>query len=164
MSTVAARLHINAAADLTPATPHSKPIGHNLENATGGQGWRNGTASGQVDRVLRENYTLGASATDSFNLLAAGSLTDMIGQAIDADELKGLVIKCTSGEVTLEAPASNGLGFFKAAQDGIVLASGQTLALDLGAAGLDVTTNASFDVTDSGGAGSNYELWLVLAQ
>jgi len=164
MSTANARLHIDARGDLTPASPHGNPIAHNLENATGGRGWRNGTGSGQIDRILLGSFTLGAAATDNYNLLAAGSLTDVLGQAIDADELKGFVVKCTSGEITLEAPASNGLAFFKAASDGVVLSNGHTLGVDFGAGGLDVTTDSKFDVTDSGGAGSTYTLWAIVAQ
>lgn len=167
MSTLTARLEIKAAADLTPAAPHSQPVGHTLENATGGRGWRNGTGSGQVDRVWLQNGTLAAGATDSYDLLAAGSLTDVLGQAIDADELKGLVIRCATGQITLEAPGANGLGLFKAAGDGVTLSAGHTLAVDFGGAGLDVTTGSRFDVDDSGGVGSTgstYSLWLTVAQ
>lgn len=165
MSTLSARLHILASADLTPAAPQSKPIGHKIENANGGQGWRNGTGSGQVDRVYHISGSLSSGATDAYDLLAAGSLTDILNQAIDADELKGLVLKCVTGAIEMTANATNGIGLFKAASDGINLSAGDTVAFSLGAAGLDVTTDSKFNITEAtSGAAATYELWLIVAQ
>lgn len=165
MSTLSARLVVKASADLQPDAPYSLAIGHVLENATGGRGWKQGTGSGQVDRVYQVNGSLSSAATDSYNLLAAGSLTDVLGQAIDADELKALVLKCETGDIALGAPASNFLGIFNAANDAILLTAGQSVAFDLGATGIDVTTNASFDVAEtSGAAAATYSLWLIVAQ
>lgn len=163
-TSVAAHLRILGLADITASSPYTLPVQAKLENATGGERWTNGIASGNVDRVYQVAGTLGAGGTDNYDLLAAGSLTDVFGQAIDADELKGIVVKCVTGEITLEAPVANGLGFFKAASDGVVLSAGQTIGVSFGAGGLDVTTNSKFDIDDSGGAGSTYSLWLIVAQ
>jgi hypothetical protein len=165
MSTLSARLHIEARADLTPAAPYAQSVGHTLENETGGAGWRNGTGSGQVDRVYMVSGSLSSGATDAYNLLAAGALTDVLGQAIDADELKGIVLKCDTGSIEMTAAASNGIGLFKAASDGINIPTGATVAWSLGAGGLDVTTDASFNVTEAtSGAAATYTLWLIVAQ
>lgn len=165
MSTLSARLHIKAAADLLPAAPHTKPVGHSIENAAGGQGWRNGQASGQVDRVLLANGSLSSGGTTAYDLLAAGSLTDVLGQAIDADELKGIVIKCLTGNIEVTGDATNPIGFFKAGSDGINIPTGATFAMDFGDAGLDVTTDSKFSVTEStSAAAATYQIWLVVAQ
>jgi len=158
---LAAELTINARTTLYGSDPITEgTAGDRLSTRR----WTQGIASGNVDRRYLVDGTLAGSATDSYNLLAAGSLTDDYGQAIDADELKGLVLKCVTGQITFLAPGANQLGCFNAAADGIILAAGQTMALDFGAGGLDVTVNSLFDVDDSGGAGSTYELWLIVAQ
>jgi len=160
-TSLTAAITIDAKTTLSPDGPIT---GDKRGDLTGTSRWKDGTGSGQVDRRYREDATLGAGATDSYNLLAAGGLTDDENQAIDLDELKMLAIKCTAGEITIEAPVANGLSIFKAAEDGIVLASGQRFGLDLGAAGIDVTTNSKFDVTDSGGGGSTYSIVFAGAQ
>jgi len=165
MSTVSARFHIVGRADLQPASPFSQSIGHTLENVTGGEGWRNGTASGQVDRVYMVEGSLSSGATDAYDLLAAGSLTDALGQAIDADELKALILRCDTGMIEMTANATNGIGIFKAASDGINLTTGATVGFSYGAAGLDVTTDSKFNVTEAtSGAAATYTLWLIVAQ
>ena len=121
--------------------------------------WRQGTSSGQANRAYKRVRTIGAGATDSYNTLAAGSLTDLDNQVIDLDELKGFSLRCTSGEIQLTASAGTPLPFFAAAADGIKLEAGHALALSFGAAGLDVTTNSLFEITETSGASSaTYEL------
>ena len=98
-------------------------------------------------------------------LLAAGSLEDIIGQAIDADEAKALVVLCTDGEIKVTGAAANGLGCFTAASEGNALSEGQFVAIGLGKAGLDVTVNSKFDITEtSGTATAAYTLGLIVAQ
>lgn len=164
MSTLSARLHILALADLEPSTPHTQTIGHTVDNAPGGRGWRQGTGSGQVDRVYLEANTLSSGASKVYNLTAAGGLTDVLGQAIDADELKGLVIRCAVGQVTVDGSASQTLPFFEDNNHGVVLSAGHTMAVDFGAAGLDVTTAANLRVTETAATSSSYTLWFIVAQ
>ncbi len=164
-TTLSVSLGISALADYTATTPHEGAVTEKLLNNTGGRQWTNGIASGQADRVYRKTGTLAAAATDSFNTLAAGALLDVYGQGIDLDELKGLVIKCTSGSIKLDAPAANFIGIFADASDLIKVPLDCTMAFDFGASGLDVTTNSKFDVVDlAGGAGSTYELMFWGAQ
>ena len=157
-------LHILASASVKSTSPHLGDITETLENTTGGTRWTDGTGSGQVDRAYRVTGSLGSGATNSYNLLAAGALLDVFGQAIDGDELKGMVIKVTSGTIALEAPAANFLGIFADATDLINLANGMTIAFDFGSTGLDITTNASFDIVEKAASTATYELWLILAQ
>jgi hypothetical protein len=161
MSTLAARLVINALADLQPAAPFAQDIGHRVEYANG---WKQGTASGQVDRVYMVSGSLSASATDSYDLLAAGSLTDVLGQAIDADELKGFVLRCDTGTIECTGEATNPIGIFKAGGDGFNLSTGAIAAFSYGAAGIDVTTDSKFDITEAVGSTATYTLWLIVAQ
>ncbi len=165
-SNLSALLLISAEANIVPSSPYEGPgVRATLNNGSSGARLTDGTGSGQADRVYRKSGTLAASATDTINLLAAGSLTDALGQAIDLDELKQLVVKCVTGSIKVVRPSSNGLTFFVAANDGINLSAGQTNATDFGAGGLALSTNATFEITDTaGGSGSTYELYLVGAQ
>jgi len=168
MATVAARLLILAEGETIPAPADDPGAGgavtQDLTNQTGGRRWTDGTASGQVDRVYKRVRTMTSGETQSYDLAAAGSLTDALGRAIDADELKGLVLKCTSGSIALEAPASAFLPIFSDATDLILLGSGQTLAMDFGAAGLDVTSGSKFDIIEKAASTAGYELELFIAQ
>lgn len=164
MSTLAARLEIAALADLSPDAPHSQTIGHTVENAPGGRGWRQGTGSGEVDRVYLETNTLTSGGSKVYDLSLAGGLTDVLGQTIDADELKGLALKCTAGEVTFDGWASGSIDFFEDNNHGVVLKAGHTLAVDFGADGLDVTTHSNFRIAETGATSSSYTLWLIVAQ
>ena len=164
-TSLSALLHIEAKAAVTATSPHTGDVREDLENATGGTRWTQGTASGQVGKCYRKTGSLAAGATDSFNLLAAGALEDVYGQTIDADELKGLVIKCTSGAIKLDAPAANFLPIFADASDVIKIQNGCTVAFDWGAAGLSLGSDAKFDIVEtSGAATATYELWLVVAE
>ena len=159
MTTAAARLTIDVAADMTPDAPLTGPIRGNLNNGSKGQVWTDGNASGQVDQIYRATHTIGAAATVNFDTLAAGALLDIAGDTVNLDELKYLLVKCVSGAIEVLAPGANFIGIFKAAADTFILAAGQSLAVDLGAAGLDVTTNSKFDITDTaGGAGSSVDV------
>lgn len=124
--------------------------------------WTEGNGSGQVQREFFEERALTAAATQSYNLLAAGSLTDRFGQAIDADEIKALIIKPVSGSFVLNMPAANGFGLMTDPTDLINIPSGG-ICMSWGAAGLDVTTNGKFDITDTGAAGT-YQIAFIVAQ
>lgn len=162
---VNAWLQIRALATITATSPASGDVVLECVNSAGGTRWTNGTGSGNVDRAFYVSDAVAAAATDSYNLLAAGSLEDIYNQAIDADELKGLVIKCLTGAIKVVGTTGTPIGLFVAAGDGINLAAGHTLAVDFGATGLTVSTNSLFEITDTaGGSGSTYELWFVVAQ
>mgnify|MGYP003631766249 CR=1 FL=1 len=132
-----------------------------LENATGGRRWTEGQASGNIDRVFYNEYTVGSTETDSYDVLAAGSLLDLLGQAIDLDELKVLVVKCTSGSIQIAAPAANFLGIFADATDLINFTSGQTVAFDFGAAGLAIGTDSKFDIIETASSTAAYSIAFI---
>ena len=155
----AAFLRMHLEAEGTPDTDLSGILRRVLENATGGRRWTNGTGSGQISTIyVREKSALGAGATDSYDLLAAGALTDIHGQTIDLDELKGFMLLPTSGSIRIDAPAANAIDIFDDPSD-LLNVPGDGLMMSWGAAGLDVTTNSKFDITESsGGATADYTL------
>lgn len=167
-TTASAYLQMKLDASMQPDSPLTGGNDGSIENVSGGRRWTSGTASGQVDRVFRKNYTISSGATQAFDLLAAGSLTDVQGQAIDADELKAVVIKITSGAALFQSPVANGLDCFTDAQAGLQLkASGglRCVALDFGPDGLSVTTNSKFDLIESTSAASaSVEVAFICAQ
>lgn len=168
MATVAALLQIIAEGATIPAPADDPGAGgtvtQDLTNQTGGRRWTDGTGSGQVDRVYKRVRTMTSGETQSYDLLAAGSLTDALARAIDADELKGLVIKCTSGSIALEAPATGFIPIFSDATDLLLLSAGHTVAFEFGAAGVDVTSASKFDIVEKAASTAAYTLWLIVAQ
>jgi hypothetical protein len=123
-----------------------------------------GQASGEVDQAYRVLGTLAASGTVTYNLLAAGALEDAFGNVVDLDEIKGMVITCLTGAIAVTGVAS-GLTCFTGTDEGIKLAAGQTMALNFGAAGLSLSTNASIKVAETSTTlGATFELLLVGAE
>lgn len=157
MSTSLATLvQIRALAELSPASPLTGAVKGEIlaeQRTTNGQG------SGQADRAYFASRSLSSSATHTYNVLAAGSLTDLLGQSIDLDEIKGLCIECLTGAIKVVGGASNALAAFTAAGDGLLLAAGHSMAVEFGAAGLAVGSNGTFEVTEtSGTAGATYKI------
>ncbi len=161
---VNALVRILGSAFITADSPYAQPVKAELENAAQGRRWKDGQDSGEVDRVYMADGVLGAGATDAYDLLAAGALKDVYSQTIDADELKGIVVRCETGGIDFRGAAANGLGIFTAASQGIALIAGQSIGIDLGAAGINVETNSKFEIFESDGGGSTYTLWLIVAQ
>lgn len=149
MANLGAFITIQADGYLSPGTPHADGTAHPIG---GTRRTTNGTGSAQADQILLATYTISASGTQAFNTLAAGSLEDIYGNAIDLDEFKMLVIEITSGEAKLVKNATNGMAFFTANDEGIQLnASGglRRVGFDFGPDGLDVTTNSKFDIIET---------------
>ena len=153
-------------ASVDPGTSGTLPV--EIANVTGGRRWSTGTGSGKIGRSYKRVRTVGSGVTDSYDLLAAGSLTTPAGAAIDLDELKGVVIRVTSGQVQLAAPAANFLTIFADASGAInmgAVAGLRAIALDFGPDGLDVSVNSKFDVIEtSGAATATYEIEFVGAE
>jgi hypothetical protein len=158
-TTAGATLITRVLATMDPSSPIEGTVRGDHENGTKGVSWTNGSGSGQIDQVYRATHTIGAAATVNFDLLAAGALTDITGATIDLDELKFLKISVTSGQISFLAPAANFLDLFIATGDALDLSANHGVTLEWGAAGLDVTTNSKFDITDlAGGSGSVVEV------
>lgn len=160
-SSSSALLSILFGAEQIPSTPTKGALSASVENVTGGRRWTQGQGTGQVDVVYMSDQTMAASETDSYNTLSAGSLTDLLGQAVDLDELKCLIVKCNTGTIALEAPASNALGIFSSATDLINLGAGQMVVFDFGAGGLDVTANSKLDIIEKAAAAATYTLAFI---
>ena len=148
MTTANATVIIDIQAEMTPDSPLTGRIKGNASNGSRGRSWTNGVGSGQIGQVYREQHTIGTGATVSFNTLSAGGLIDIAGDAVDLDELKWLYIEVVSGRVEFIAPAANFLDVFKATGAALDLAPGHKICLEWAAAGLDVTTNSKWDITD----------------
>ena len=159
MALTSARLVISLRGMTTPTAPVEGELARTLENGNGGARWTDGQASGQVDRVYQADGTLAASATDQYDLLAAGGLKDILSRAVDLDELKAFELTCVTGWIKFTAPGANFLPLFGAAGDYISLTAGQTLAFDFGAAGISLGTSGKFNIVEAaGGSGSTYSI------
>jgi hypothetical protein len=139
-----------------------------VDATTGGRRWTTGTGTGKIGAAYRRLRTVASGATDSYDLLAAGSLVSPLGESIDLDELKGLALRVTSGSVKFQKPVSNGLGLFTTNNHGLLLSATaglRAIVLDLGPDGLDVTVNSKFDIVEATGAATaTYELALIGAE
>ena len=118
--------------------------------------WKDGDGSGEINRVYKVAVSLAGGPTTLALDFGDGSLEDVFGVAISGDELKALMVQCVTGEITVMAGAATGLDCFTGAQEGVVLSAGQTFVLDLGASGLDISTNAHLELLDGGAAATGY--------
>ena len=163
-----ARLVFEEVADPAVAPGVSASAQGTVEASTGGRRWSNGAGSGQIGAAYRRLRTVASGATDSYDLLAAGSLVSPLGESIDLDELKGLALRVTSGSVKFQKPGSNGLGLFTTNNHGLLLSATaglRAIVLALGPDGLDVTVNSKFDIVEATGAATaTYELALIGAE
>jgi len=137
-----------------------------VTNNSNGRSWIGGTSSGEADRNYFVEGALGAGGADNYDLLAAGSLTDIQARAIDADELKAITVKCLTGDIKIGATATNGIGIFSAASEGVILSAGQTVSFDLGSDGISVEVDSKFTISEVGApsAAATYELAMTIAQ
>lgn len=157
-SVTSARLVISLRGVATAASPLEGEAARTLENGNGGARWTDGQASGMVDRVYQADETLTSGQTVTYDALAAGSLKDVQGRAIDLDELKAFTLVCNTGAIKMVAPASNFLPLFGAAGDFLALSAGQTVALDFGAAGMSLGTSGKFNVVENAGGAATYSI------
>lgn len=161
-SLASAQLLIRLLGAVAPGSPRGGgPISGDLSNGQDGRRWTDGQANKNVDRIYRVEGTLASGGTDLYNFLAAGSLTDIDGRAIDFDEIKAIVVVVNSGTIGFKAPASDFLPCFGAAADLIKLAYGTStrcLALDFGDDGLSLGTSGSLAIAELGSAAATYSL------
>ena len=131
-----------------------------------GRRWIQGTSSGQVDTpYVRDRSALGAGATDSYNVLAAGALKTPSGDTVDLDEFKAMIVRVTDGTIKVVGGAANPMSCFTGSGEGVVLVADSdqaTFALDLGPDGIDVTANGTFEIIEAGGATTaDYEIEFI---
>lgn len=153
--------------DATAGDGVSGAMRGSVVNNTGGRRWTNGTGNGKIGKYYKAVLGFTSTETKNYDLLAAGSLTTPDGETIDADELKFMVIKCTSGQFQLAAPASAFLTIFSDASDVLNLkASGglRCLAMDFGPDGLDVTSSSKFDLIETGSSTAAGEIIFGVAE
>lgn len=154
------RVQISATASIQPSTPNTGAI---LAAITADLQLTPGSGAGKADQAYRVDGSLTASGSDTYNVLAAGALKTPLGETVDLDEVKAVIVKCLTGTVNVEAAASNGLGCFTGAGEGVKLAAGQIFALGLGSGGVTVGSAGSLTVAEAGSpaAAATYELLII---
>jgi len=160
-TSLASLVSIRSLAELTPDSPQTGAVKGEISIDTR---TANGIGSGQADRAYFAERSLSSGATHTYNVLAAGSLTDMLGQAIDLDEVKAITVQCLTGAIKVEGGSANVLAAFTGANEGINLAAGQSFAMDLGPAGVSVGSNGTFVVTETAASTASYRILIVGAQ
>jgi len=165
MATESGLARLELRGEMQGASPKAGALTALLSNATQGRRWDSDSDTAEADTVYRATLSLSASGAQTLNLLAAGSLADLLGGTVDLDEIKALAIKCTAGEFTVAGAVSNPLGVFTGSGEGLQLkATGgcSFAAFDFGAAGLDVTTNSQITLTEtSTSAGATAEVMVI---
>jgi hypothetical protein len=160
-TSLASLISIRALAELSPGAPQTGAVKGEIAVDTRTS---DGQGSGQADRAYFAERSLSSGATHTYNVLAAGSLTDLLGQAIDLDEVKTIAVQCLTGAIKVEGGGSNVLGCFTGANEGVNLSAGQVFALSLGAAGVSVGSNGTFVVTETASSTASYRILIVGAQ
>jgi len=112
-----------------------------------------GVVANKADSLFHDERTLTDAQSEILNFLAAGSLKDKLGEVIDWDILKALVIKNTSTEAGLiiGATGAGQMAIFGANTESLVLPPGGVFIFtcpDLN--GVDISTNASMKLTHDG--------------
>lgn len=112
-----------------------------------------GTGANQADSIFSDQRTLTDAANETLNFLAAGSLEDKLGEAIDYDILKAIVIKNTSTDASLiiGATGAGQMAIFGANTESIILPPGgvfEFISPDVN--GVDISTNASLKFEHDG--------------
>ena len=159
-TSLTSRLQISATGSLQPDSPNTGSV---LAQIVADLQLTPGSGAGKADQVYRVNGSLSSSGSDTYNVLAAGGLKSPLNETIDLDEVKVIVVKCLTGTVNVEAAASNGLGCFTGAGEGVKLAAGQIFALGLGSGGVAVGSAGSLTVAEAGSpaAAATYELLII---
>lgn len=158
-TTLAVRLEAieSASADLAAATATHQLIS-TLSLATG-------TGAGQADRVWSDERTLTTGANEDLDL--ADSLASVIGTTFAPARLKAIAILAASANttnLTLSRPASNGVPFFAAASDAVVLHPGSIfVATWPGATAIVVTASTGdlINIANAAGASATYKIVLI---
>lgn len=160
-TSLASLISIRALAELSPDSPQTGAVKGEISVDTRTS---QGTGSGQADRAVFALQSLTSGQTVTYNVLAAGSLTDLLGQSVDLDEVKLIAVQCVSGAIKVEGGSANVLAAFTGANEGVNLSAGQVFALGLGAAGVTVGSNGTFVVTETGSSTASYRILIVGAQ
>lgn len=116
-----------------------------------------GTGANQANQLFQDQRSLADAANETLNFLAAGALEDKLGETIDLDELRALVIhnNSTDASLIIGGAAANALGIFSDSSDKLVLPPlGVFIWLAPDASGLDVTTNSQLKLEHNGDGSS----------
>lgn len=123
-----------------------------------------GTAANQANRYYALKIAFDASQAKTVNIKTADAGEDSLGQAIDLDEIKAIMIKNNGDEAfTIGGAASNPwLGLLDGADDLLNLPSGATIvALAPAAGGWPITTDVNLKITNTSASAGEIELIVV---
>ena len=123
-----------------------------------------GTGLNQADVLWHDQRTLGSGANEDLDL--AGSLTDLLGNAITVVDLKLVLFHVPTagaGPITVSRPASNGVPLFGAASDSVkVMGGGAFLWVNPDATDVVTVTAGTGDLinvlNDDGAASVTYDV------
>jgi hypothetical protein len=124
-----------------------------------------GTGLNSADMRFSDTRTLSTGANEDLDL--AGALTGALGNTLTFLKLKLLYIRASSANttnITVSRPAANGVPFFSAGSDALVLKPGGVfLFTDPSAAGVTVTaaTGDLINIANSAGASGIYTIHVV---
>jgi len=112
-----------------------------------------GTGSGQIDCIMTDDNTLGASGSQDYDLDGA-SIVNMFNESVTFDKVKGIMVYNDGSTNTLTV-AGDYLGL---STDTVTVPAGGVFWLDLGAAGIDVTATTADVVTIASTSGTDYRI------
>ena len=130
------------------------------------QAFADGAGANAAEEIFADERTVAASGNEDIDL--AGSLTNILGEAVVFTAIKAIIIKADPGNtnaVQVTRPASNGVPLFMAAGDGISLAPGEVFSWFSGSAAGKVVTADSGDLLNiansSSGTGVTYKIIVI---
>lgn len=121
-----------------------------------------GSGANQASTQWSDRRTLATGANEDLDF--AGGITNAFGVTLTLTKIKAIIIQALAANttnLTVSRPASNGVPFFAAASDAVVLKPGGLFVLtDPSAAGVTVTaaTGDLLNILNAAGASASYDI------
>lgn len=164
LTSLAATFGISASATMTKTEEMSTltDVLSKVMNAT----FALGTGANQINGLFHDTRTLSDAANETLNFLAAGSLEDKLGEAMDLDILKVLIVHNNSSDASLIVGATGAgqMPIFGATTEKITIPPGGTFvftAPDVN--GVDVSSAASMKFEHNGVGTSDLDYDVIVA-
>jgi hypothetical protein len=125
-----------------------------------------GTGANQVNGLFHDTRTLADGANETLNFLAAGSLEDKLGEAMDLDILKAFVVKNNSADASLIVGATGAgqMPIFGATTERVILPPGGVMVVTApDVNGIDVSSAASMKFEHDGTGVDTLDYDLIVA-
>ena len=125
------------------------------------------TAANKLNQLFHDSRTLTDAQTETLNFLAAGTMVDELGETMDLDELRLLIIKNTSAEASLivGAAVAEPMPIFGVPATGTLLISpgGIFVYIAPDASGIDVSAAAQLKLVHDGTGVADLTYEIVVA-